>query len=128
MGFVIYVVEVLVKMRDLLKVEPNGCLRLRLKSLISFIVIWLLRKFERTWECEKKKKKKILGLMIYVLHVQDLYELRERPIPLFDLVSLAFLCYFLFWEERDIKFEQKYLFTPDFNRGGLRKTNETYHR
>ena len=33
----------------------------------------------------------------------------------FDLVSLAFLCYFLFWEERDIKFEQKYLFTYDFN-------------
>ena len=57
LGFVIYVIEVLVKMRDLLKVEPNGCLRLRLKSLISFIVIWLLRKFERTWECEKKKKK-----------------------------------------------------------------------
>ena len=125
MGFVIYVVEVLVKMRDLLKVEPNGCLRLRLKSLISFIVIWLLRKFVRTWECGKKK---FLGLMIYVLHVQDLCELRERPIPLFNLVSLAFLCYFLFWEERDIKFEQKYLFTPDFNRGGLRKTNRTYHR
>ena len=53
--FVIYVVQVLVKMRDLLKVEPNGCLRLRLKSLISFIVIWLLRKFERTWECGKNK-------------------------------------------------------------------------
>ena len=49
-------------------------------------------------------------------------------IPLFDFVSLAFLCYFLFWEERDIKFEQKYLFTPDFNRSGLRKTNGTYHR
>ena len=117
MGFVIYVVEVLVKKRDLLKVEPNGCLRLRLKSLISFIVIWLLRKFERTWEFGKKKKN--LGLMIYVLHVQDLCELRERPIPLFDLVSLPFYCYFLFWEERDIKFEQKYLFTPDFNGGGL---------
>ena len=73
-------------------------------------------------------KKKILGLMIYILHVQDLCELRERPIPLLDLVSLAFLCYFLFREERDIKFEQKYLFTPDFNRGGLRKTNGTYHR
>ena len=27
-------------------------------------------------------------------------------IPLFDLVSLAFLLYFLFWEERDIKFEK----------------------
>ena len=90
MGFVIYIVEVLVKMRDLLKVESNGSLRLRLKSMISFIVIWLLRKFERTWECEKKKKNG------YVLHVQDLCELRERPIPLFDLVSLAFLCYFLF--------------------------------
>ena len=64
LGFFIYVVEVLVKMRDLLKVEPNECLRLRLKGLISFIVIWLLRKFERTWECEKKEKN--LGLMIYV--------------------------------------------------------------
>ena len=90
LGFVTYIVEVLVKMRDLLKVEPNGCLRLWLKSLISFIVIWLLRKFERIWECEKKN----LGLMIYVLHVQDLCELRERPIPLFDLICLAFLCYF----------------------------------
>ena len=70
LGFVIYVIEVLVKMRDLLKVEPNGCLRLRLKSLISFIVMWWLRKFERTWECEKNKNKnKIMGLMIYVLHV-----------------------------------------------------------
>ena len=118
----IYVVKVLVKMGDLLKVEPNGSLRLRLKSMISSIVIWLLRKFERTWECEKKKKK------VYVLHVQDLCELRERPIPLFDLVSLAFLCYFLFWDKRDIKFGQKYLFTPDFNRGGLRKTNGTYYR
>ena len=87
LGFVIYVVEVLVKMRDLLKVEPNGCLRLRLKSLISFIVIWLLRKFERTGECEKKNS----GC---VLHIQELCELRERPIPLFDLVSLTFLCYF----------------------------------
>ena len=54
LGLVIYVVEVLVKMRDSLKVEPNGCLRLRLKSSISFIVIWLLRKFERSWESEKK--------------------------------------------------------------------------
>ena len=125
LGFVIYIVKVLVKMRDLLKVKPNGWL----KSLISFIVIWLLRKFERTWECEKKNnKKKILGLMIYVLHFQDLCELRKRWIPLFDLVFLAFLCYFLFWEERDIKFEQKYLFTPDFNRDGLWKTNRTYHR
>ena len=61
MGFVIYIVEVLVKMRDLLKVESNGSLRLRLKSMISSIVIWLLRKFERTWECEKKKKK-VLGM------------------------------------------------------------------
>ena len=30
----------------------------------------------------------------YVLHVQDLCELRERPIPLFDLVSLAFFVLF----------------------------------
>ena len=32
------------------------------------------------------------------------------------------------WEERVIKFEQKYLFTPDFNKCGLQKTNGTYHR
>ena len=64
----------------------------------------------------------------YVLHVQNLCEWRERQIPVFDLVFLAFLLYFLFWEERDIKFEQKYLFTLDFNRGGLRKTNGTYYR
>ena len=44
------------------------------------------------------------------------------------LFLLHFLCYFLFWEERDIKFEQKYLFSHDFNRGGLRKTNGTYHK
>ena len=51
----------------------------------------------------------------------------KKEIPLFDLFFLVFLCYFLFLE-RDIKFEQKYLFTLDFNRGGLRKTNETYFR
>ena len=57
----------------------------------------------------------------YVLQVQNLCEWRERQMPLFDLVSLAFLLYFLFWEERDIKFEQKYLFTLAFNKGGLEK-------
>ena len=46
---------------------------------------------------------RVLFIFGYVLHVQDLYELRERPIPLFDLVSLAFLCYFLFQENRDKK-------------------------
>ena len=49
----------------------------------------------------------------------------HKTLP-FDLVSLTFLCYFLFWEERDIKFEQKYLFTINFNKGGLRKTNRTH--
>ena len=59
--------------------------------------------------------------------MQNLYEWRERQIPLFDMVSLTFLCFFFFFlEERDIKFEQKYLFNPDFNRGGLRKKNGTY--
>ena len=53
---------------------------------------------------------------------QNLCEWRERQMPPFDLV---FLFYFLFWEEKDIKFEQKYLFIPNFNRGGLRKTNGT---
>ena len=64
----------------------------------------------------------------YVLYVQNLCEWKKRQIPLLDLVSLVFLLYFLFWEESDIKFEQKYLFTPDFNKRGLRKTNGTYLR
>ena len=51
----------------------------------------------------------------------------HKTLP-FDLVSFAFLCYFLFWEERDIKFEQKYLFTHDFNKCDLRKTNGTYFK
>ena len=53
---------------------------------------------------------------------------RERQIPLFDLLSFAFMCYYLFWEERDIKLEQKYLFTLNFNRGGLRISNRENHR
>ena len=84
---------------------------------------------QRRWRSHRRSRYVGLGFIFffwYVLHVQNLCELRERPIPLFDLVSLAFLCYFLFWEERNVKFEQKYLFTPDFNRDGLRKTNETY--
>ena len=32
--------------------------------------------------------------------------------------------FFFFWEERDINFEQKCLFIPDFNRGGYRKQIE----
>ena len=66
----------------------------------------------------------------YVLHVQDLckWRERERQIPLFDLLSFAFMCYYLFWEERDIKLEQKYLFTLNFNRGGLRISNRENHR
>ena len=73
-----------------------------------------------------------MGLRLFIfLGTFFLFEIcvnGERQIPVFDLVFLAFLLYFLFWEERDIKFEQKYLFTLDFNRGGLRKTNGTYHR
>ena len=64
----------------------------------------------------------------HILHVQNLCEWWERQIPLFDLVSLVFLLYYLFCKERNIKFEQKYLFTPDFNRSELRKTNGIYHR
>ena len=64
----------------------------------------------------------------YVLNVQDLCEWRERQISLFDLLSLAFFYYFLFWEERDIKLEQKYLFTLNFNRDGLRHSNGENHR
>ena len=38
--------------------------------------------------------------------------------PLFDLVCLCLLRYFLFLEERDIKGKRKYDFTLDFNEGG----------
>jgi len=37
-------------------------------------------------------------------------------IPGFEIVHFDLI--FLFWEERDIKWEQKDLFTPVFNRGG----------
>ena len=48
--------------------------------------------------------------------------------PSLLILFLLHFCvfFFVFWEERDIKFEQKYLFTHDFNRGGLRKTNGIY--
>ena len=39
-----------------------------------------------------------------------------------------FFVFFLFWEERDIKLEQKYIFTLNFNRGGLRISNRGNHR
>ena len=64
----------------------------------------------------------------YVLHVQDLCEWRERQILLFNLLSLAFLYYFLFWEEKDIKLEQKYLFILNFNKGRLQISNGGNHK
>ena len=51
----------------------------------------------------------------------------HKTLP-FDLIFSCFSVFFLFWEERDINFGQKDLFTRDFNRGGLRKTNGTYLR
>ena len=45
-----------------------------------------------------------------------------------SLFYLVFLCLFLFWEEKDIKYEQKYTFTPVFNWGELQKTSGTYLR
>ena len=44
---------------------------------------------------------------------------------IFDLVLLVFLCIVLFWEESDIKLEQRSIFTPIFNKDGLRETNKT---
>ena len=64
----------------------------------------------------------------YYLHVQDLCERRVRQIPLFDFLSFAFLCYFLFWEEGGIKFEQKYLFTLNFKGCGLQISNGGNHK
>ena len=50
---------------------------------------------------EKIGVREAMGLRLfiffgYVFHVQNLCEWRERQIPLFDLVSLAFVLYFLF--------------------------------
>ena len=64
----------------------------------------------------------------YVFDVQNLCEWRERQIPLFDLISLTFLFYFLFWEEKDIKLEQKYLFILNFNKGRLQISNGGNHK
>ena len=51
--------------------------------------------------------------------------------PLFDLVCLVFFvifCYiFFFLEERDIKWKVIYIFTLDFNKGGLRNPNKVKH-
>ena len=72
--------------------------------------------------------------MCYKNIVCDLLEFLRQvskflQIASFDLIFSCFsVFFFLFWEERDIKCEQKYLFTPNFNRGGLRKTNGTYLR
>ena len=129
LGFVIYVAEVLVKMRDLLKVEPNGCSRLRLKSLISFIIIWLLRKFERTWKCEN------IYIYIYIYYgfnnlcsscLRFMWIERETSTTFWSCFFCIFVLFFVLRGER--QFEQKYLFTPNFNKGGLRKTNGTYYR
>ena len=70
------------------------------------------------------------GFLLFCFHSYDLKKKRKKLLQTlpFDLVSLAFLCYFLFWEEKDIKFEQKYQFNPDFNKCELRKTNRIYLR
>ena len=52
---------------------------------------------------------KLLPSSIYLVSLQN---------PLFDLVSLYILVIFTFLEERDIKYNQKDLFTPVFNKGG----------
>ena len=67
---------------------------------------------EKIWEnlgmSEKKKKSG------YVLHVQDWCELRERPIPLFDLISLAFFVLFFVLEEERHKIWVKIPIYPWF--------------
>ena len=52
----------------------------------------------------------------------------ERNKYHFLILFLLHFCSIFCFERRDIKFEKKYLFTPDFNKSGLRKTNGTYHR
>ena len=58
---------------------------------------------------------KCVGLSIWSCFDTYIVSLQN---PLFDLVCLSFLCYFLFLEERDIKVKIKYIFTPVFNKGG----------
>ena len=45
---------------------------------------------------------------------------------IFFLLHFCFI--FFFWDERDIKLEQKYLFTLNFNRSGLQISNGGNHR
>ena len=52
----------------------------------------------------------------------------ERDKYHFLILFLLHFCSIFCFGRRDTKFEQKYIFTPDFNRGGLRKTNKTYHK
>ena len=39
-------------------------------------------------------------------------------------ISLVFVCFVLFWKERDIKLKKKYIFAPIFNKGELQETNK----
>ena len=104
---------------------------------------WNTKTHKQYWESERKLRERMrkseeererrenrwllrkLGMFfmfkIYVNWERDQYHF-------LILFLLHFCAIFLFWEERDIKFEQKYIFTLDFNRGGLRKTNRTYLR
>ena len=53
---------------------------------------------------------------------------RETNATFWSSFSCIFVLFFLFWEERDIKLEQKYLFTLNFNRSGLQISNGGNHR
>ena len=73
-----------------------GCMFLILVGWLSWLDVFYFYKTLTFWSCFQ------LSLYTYIY---------------------IYIYFFFFWEERDIKWEQKYIFTPIFNRGGLQETN-----
>ena len=69
---------------------------------------------------------KCVGLSVWSCFDTNLVSLQKSPLW---SCLFSFFCYFLFFflEERDIKWKVIYIFTLDFNRGGLRNPNEVKH-
>ena len=66
--------------------------------------------------------------MFFVLFMFKICMNEKRDKYHFLILSLLHFYSIFCFRRKEIKFEQKYLFTLDFNRNVLRKTNETYHR
>ena len=90
---------------------------------------------EKIWENWGMWKKKKIYIYIYIYSgfndlcsscLRFMWIERETNTTFWFCFFCIFVLFFVLRGER--QFEQKYLFTPDFNKGGLRKTNGTYYR